>query len=135
MAYQDQRRAVATLPFGWLVDRTNRTGVLAITVALWGVVMGLSAAAASYLSLLLTRLALGAMIAVVVPAVASLVGDYFQPHRRGRVYGYIPAADPIIISPMKSLPSIDRMARTYSSMSLESRGDRSSRCCFKVSKS
>jgi predicted MFS family arabinose efflux permease len=85
--------AVATLPFGWLVDRTNRTRVLALTVVLWGVAMGLSAAATSYFELLLTRLALGAMIAVSVPAVASLVGDYFQPQRRGRIYGYILAGE------------------------------------------
>src|SRR5512143_3362872 len=85
--------AIATLPFGWLVDRANRTRVLALTVVLWGVAMGLSAAAASYFELLLTRLALGAMIAVSVPAVASLVGDYFQPQRRGRIYGYILAGE------------------------------------------
>ena len=85
--------AVATLPFGWLVDRTNRIRMLALTVVLWGVAMGLSAAATSYRELLLTRLALGAMIAVSVPAVASLVGDYFQPQRRGRIYGYILAGE------------------------------------------
>ncbi len=85
--------AIATLPFGWLVDRTNRTRILALTVVLWGVAMGLSAAATSYFELLLTRLALGAMIAVSVPAVASLVGDYFQPQRRGRIYGYILAGE------------------------------------------
>ncbi|MCL5281476.1 MAG: MFS transporter [Planctomycetes bacterium] len=85
--------AIATLPFGWLVDRTNRTRMLALTVVLWGVAMGLSAAAMSYFELLLTRLALGAMIAVSVPAVASLVGDYFQPQRRGRIYGYILAGE------------------------------------------
>jgi MFS family permease len=85
--------AVATVPFGWLVDRTNRTRMLALTVVLWGVAMGLSAAATSYFELLLTRLALGAMIAVSVPAVASLVGDYFQPQRRGRIYGYILAGE------------------------------------------
>jgi predicted MFS family arabinose efflux permease len=85
--------AVATLPFGWLVDRTNRTRMLALTVVLWGVAMGLSAAATSYFELLLTRLALGALIAVSVPAVASLVGDYFQPQRRGRIYGYILAGE------------------------------------------
>jgi predicted MFS family arabinose efflux permease len=85
--------AIATLPFGWLVDRTNRTRVLGLAVVLWGVAMGLSAAATSYPELLLTRLALGGVIAVAVPAVASLVGDYFQPQRRGRIYGYILAGE------------------------------------------
>jgi MFS family permease len=84
---------VATLPFGWLADRTNRTRVLAIAVVLWGAAMGLSATVTSYRELLLARLALGVVVAAAVPTVASLVGDYFQPHVRGRMYGYILAGE------------------------------------------
>lgn len=80
---------VGTISFGWLVDRTNRTRVLALAVALWCVAMAISAAATSYLFLLFSRLALGVVIAAAVPAVASLMGDYFQPHLRGRMYGYV----------------------------------------------
>ena len=39
--------------------------------------------------LLLTRLAVGAITAVAVPAVASLTGDFFAAGERGRIYGYI----------------------------------------------
>src|SRR5581483_11544903 len=42
-----------------------------------------------YSSLLLTRLALGAVTATAGPAVASLTGDYFPARERGRVYAYI----------------------------------------------
>ena len=84
---------LATLPFGWLADRTNRTRVLAIAIALWGAAMGLSATVTSYRELLLARLALGVVVAAAVPTVASLVGDYFQPHVRGRMYGYILAGE------------------------------------------
>ena len=84
---------VATLPFGWLADRTNRTRVLAIVIVLWGAAMGLSATVTSYRELLLARLALGVVVAAAVPTVASLVGDYFQPHVRGRMYGYILAGE------------------------------------------
>jgi predicted MFS family arabinose efflux permease len=55
--------------------------------------MGLSATAQSYRDLLLIRLVLGAVVAAAVPIVASLVGDYFQPHLRGRIYGYILAGE------------------------------------------
>lgn len=85
--------AIATLPFGWLADRTNRTRVLAIAIVLWGAAMGLSATVTSYLDLLLAHLALGVVVAAAVPTVASLVGDYFQPHLRGRMYGYILAGE------------------------------------------
>lgn len=51
--------------------------------------MIVSGTASSYLYLLLARIALGAVIGVAVPATASLVGDWFQPRHRGRVYSYV----------------------------------------------
>jgi predicted MFS family arabinose efflux permease len=81
--------AVATLPAGSLADRVNRTRLLAISVLVWGLAMGASAAASSFAMLLLTRLALGVVIAAAYPATASLTGDFFPPAERGQVYGYI----------------------------------------------
>src|SRR5699024_428814 len=43
----------------------------------------------SWLMLLFTRLALGAVVAVAAPVVASLTGDFFHPIERGRIYGFI----------------------------------------------
>lgn len=81
--------AIATVPFGWLVDRFNRTRLLTYTIMLWSVTMVVSATANTYLYLLLTRLALGIVTSVAVPAVASLVGDFYPPRFRGRIFGYI----------------------------------------------
>src|SRR6185437_5940957 len=81
--------AVGTIGFGWLIDRRKRTRVLAIAVALWGVGMVAAGAATSYVFLLVVEVALGVVIGAAQPAVASLVGDLFQPERRGQIYGAI----------------------------------------------
>lgn len=80
---------VATLPFGALVDRVRRTRLLALGVAAWGVAMLLSGFATGFLFLLLSRVAMGTVVAVGGPAIASLVGDYFPQRERGRIYGFI----------------------------------------------
>lgn len=81
--------ACATVPFGTLVDRTNRTRLLRIAVLCWAVAMVLSGVATSYLFLLLARVALGIVTAVAGPAIASLIGDYFPQQERGRIYGFV----------------------------------------------
>jgi predicted MFS family arabinose efflux permease len=85
--------AVASLPFGVLADRVNRTRVLGLAILLWGVAMLWSATASSFGDLLLARLALGGVTAAAGPFVASLVGDYFPGSERGRVYGFILAGE------------------------------------------
>ncbi|HUB73559.1 MAG TPA: MFS transporter [Solirubrobacteraceae bacterium] len=81
--------AVFVVPVGVLVDHIKRIPVLAASIALWSVASLASGFAGSYGTLLLTRLALGAVTATAGPAVASLTGDYFPAHERGRVYAYI----------------------------------------------
>lgn len=81
--------ALATLPMGVLADRTNRVRLLWVGMLAWSAAQGLSAAAGSFQTLLLIRLALGAATAVAAPAVASLVGDLFPPAERGRIWGLI----------------------------------------------
>ena len=81
--------AVATLPFGMYVDRVNRTRLLGWTILVWAGAMVASAAATSYLFLLLARVVLGVVVAVAYPATASLLGDWFPPEERGRIYGYV----------------------------------------------
>jgi predicted MFS family arabinose efflux permease len=85
--------AVASLPFGVLADRVNRTRVLGLAILLWGAAMLWSATASSFGDLLLARLALGGVTAAAGPFVASLVGDYFPGSERGRVYGFILAGE------------------------------------------
>jgi predicted MFS family arabinose efflux permease len=81
--------AVFVVPVGVLVDHVKRLPLLATSVALWSVASLASGFAGSYGTLLLTRLALGAVTATAGPAIASLTGDYFPAHERGRVYAYI----------------------------------------------
>ncbi len=81
--------AVFTIPVGMFVDRARRMPLLAFSIILWSLASLISAFAGSYSSLLLTRLALGAVAATAGPAIASLTGDYFPANERGRVYAYI----------------------------------------------
>ena len=81
--------AVFTIPVGFLVDRTKRMPLLALSVVLWSAASLFSAFAGSLSGLLLTRLALGAVAASAGPAIASLTGDYFAAEERGRIWSYI----------------------------------------------
>lgn len=81
--------AVFTIPIGLLVDRTKRVPLLGATIILWSLASLVSAFAGSFSTLLLTRLALGAVAASAGPAIASLTGDYFSAGERGRIWSYI----------------------------------------------
>jgi MFS family permease len=81
--------ALFTIPVGLLVDRFSRVPMLAASIVLWSIASLFSAFAGSYGTLLLTRLALGAVAATAGPAIASLTGDYFPARERGRIYAYI----------------------------------------------
>ncbi len=85
--------ALATLLAGALADRTVRVRLLWITLLVCSAAMALSAASPSYGWLLVCRIALGAGVAVSGPVVASLIGDYFAPAERGRVYGLVLAGE------------------------------------------
>jgi len=81
--------AVAALPVGVLADRANRVRLLVWATAAWSVGMAASGFADGYVMLLLTRLALGAVIGVSGPVVASLTGDLFPAKERARIYGMV----------------------------------------------
>lgn len=85
--------ALATLPAGALADRFNRVNLLTGAIVLWSAAMVISGASGSYFMLLLTRLALGGVVAIAGPAVASLTGDLFPAAERGRIYGFILAGE------------------------------------------
>ncbi len=82
--------AVATLGAGVLVDRYDRTRLLTASLTLWVVAMAAGAVAQSFTFLLLSRVALGVVLATVGPASASLVGDLYSDDRRGQVLSWIP---------------------------------------------
>ena len=85
--------ALATLLAGALADRTVRVRLMWATMLVCSAAMALSAASPSYGWLLACRVALGAGVAVSGPVVASLIGDYFAPGERGRVYGLVLASE------------------------------------------
>lgn len=80
---------VATLPFGAISDRQNRTRLLEVVVALWGVATVVSAFSVDFPMLLVTRLALGGVVAAAGPALASLFGDLVPGDERSRLWGYV----------------------------------------------
>ena len=81
--------ALLTLPFGILVDRFNRRNLLVVGIVLWSLAMVWCGLAVSYEMLFAARLALGIVMAIGSPAIASLTGDCFKASERGRIYGYI----------------------------------------------
>ncbi len=81
--------ALATLPAGALTDRVNRTRMLAAAVLAWSLALAVGGLSTSYLMLVCTRVAGGAVVATAGPVTASLIGDYFAVAERGRVYGTI----------------------------------------------
>ncbi|MGH3765026.1 MAG: MFS transporter [Pseudonocardiaceae bacterium] len=81
--------ALATLPFGVLIDRVNRVRLLSMVILLWCAAMVACGAAVSYPMLLACRLGLGVVVAAAFPAVASLLGDLFPATERGRIYGFV----------------------------------------------
>lgn len=85
--------AVTTLVAGALADRTVRVRLLWMALLVCSVAMALSAVAPNYGWLLACRVGLGAGMAVSGPVVASLIGDYFSPGERGRVYGLVLAGE------------------------------------------
>lgn len=85
--------AAASLPMGVLADRTRRTRLLTISIVIWAAAEALSGFSTSYLMLLLTRLALGAVTATAGPAIGSLTGDFFPAAERSKIYGFILTGD------------------------------------------
>src|SRR5579875_2306270 len=81
--------ALTTRPMGLLADRVNRVRLLWISILVWSAAMIVSGLSVSFAMLLLTRLALGAVVATAGPVTTSLTGDYFAGTERGRVWGYI----------------------------------------------
>ena len=81
--------APATIPLGMLVDRVNRTVLLAISLVLWALAMGATGAAISFAMLFGARLFLGVVAATTGPTTPSLTGDLVPSSQRARAFGFI----------------------------------------------
>lgn len=85
--------ALVTLPLGALADRVRRNRLLGMAITGWSLATLVGGMATSYAMLFSSRLVLGLVAAAASPLAASLIGDYFQPHERGRIYSYILAGE------------------------------------------
>ena len=75
------------LPFGRLVDRTNRRNLILFGILVWSAMTVLAGFASSYGALMLARVGVGIGEAVLAPAAYSIIADYIAPSRRGRALG------------------------------------------------
>ena len=75
--------ALFALPLGFLVDRANRTRLVAIGIAVWSAATIWTGTAKSFVSLFAARASVGVGEAVLSPAAFSMIGDSFPRERRG----------------------------------------------------
>ncbi len=80
--------AIVTLPAGYLADRYNRTNLMALVVASWAVLLVGTALAMSFAFFFAMRVVLGAADSIDNPASGSLLGDYYPPLTRAKVFGW-----------------------------------------------
>lgn len=73
---------LASIAFGWMVDRRSRKVVLAIVLVLWSAMTIASGLARSYAQLLVARAGVGVGEGGSNPAAMSLLSDYFPLERR-----------------------------------------------------
>jgi MFS family permease len=77
---------VVTLPAGYLADRWVRTRAVAIAMGAWSVVSVAGAMAPTFSVLVFLRGVLGFGQGVTDPSTGSLLPDYYELERRGRVF-------------------------------------------------
>lgn len=76
--------ALAGLPLGWLVDRTNRRNIILVGVFFWSLMTVYCGYAESFWQLFIGRVGVGIGEAALAPACYSLIADYVPPAKRGR---------------------------------------------------
>ena len=76
--------ATMGLPLGYLADRSRRTWIVAVGVAIWSVATTLSGLARSFAQMFVARVSVGVGEAALSPCAMSLIADSFPPNRRGK---------------------------------------------------
>ena len=97
--------------WGYLYDRYARAKLLALASLIWGATTWLSSIVRTYPAFLVTRSSTG-IDDSAYPGLYSLVGDYFGPKLRGRIYGILQLAQPVgyllgMILALLVAPSLD----------------------------
>jgi len=78
--------ALASLPFGLLIDRINRRTFLAVAMASWSLLTAVCGFAQSFVQLAFARMVVG-VAESGFPAAQSMITDYFPPKRRPMALG------------------------------------------------
>lgn len=73
------------IPFGRLADKSSRTKLIAIGLAIWSLFSGLTGFADGFWTLFACRVMVGVGEATLGPAAISLLADYFSPTKRATV--------------------------------------------------
>lgn len=73
---------IMSVPVAHLADRVHRVRLLALCLALWSLFTGAGSLAANAVQLTLSRIGVSAAEGGGMPASASILADYFPPHRR-----------------------------------------------------
>jgi MFS family permease len=73
------------IPFGRLADRSSRTKIIAIGLAVWSLFSGLTGFAHSFWGIFFCRVMVGVGEATLGPAALSLLSDYFPTRMRATV--------------------------------------------------
>jgi MFS transporter, Spinster family, sphingosine-1-phosphate transporter len=79
--------SVMGIPIARWADRGNRVTIIALTTALWSVMVALCGAATSFVHLLLIRIGIAVGEAGAVPPAHSLIADHFERAERPRAMG------------------------------------------------
>jgi MFS family permease len=87
--------ALATLPVGYLVDRVNRTRLIAVGVAFWSLMNSLCGLSASFTHMFAARAGVGVGEAALGPSAYSLITDSFPKRRYGLALGMYTAGGTI----------------------------------------
>jgi MFS family permease len=80
--------------WGWLYDRFSRAKLLALAAFIWGSTTWLGAIAPTYPLFVAARATTG-IDDSSYPGIYSLVSDYFEPGKRGKIYGLLEISAPL----------------------------------------
>jgi MFS family permease len=78
---------VLGLPAGYLVDKYRRREMLAGGVVIWSIATAACGLATSFGGLFMARIGVGMGEAILMPAIYSMLADFFPPKMRGRAAG------------------------------------------------
>lgn len=87
--------ALAGLPLGWLADRVNRQRLLGGLLLGWSLLVALGGQASSFITLVATRVGVGAMDAGGQPCSVSMIADLYPRERRAGAVAVFYAGVPL----------------------------------------